>query len=140
MNQQQIVAKGYLMQAYRIDQRINSKIDQLATLKELAAKTNYTLSDMPGNPNKGISKIENTVVKIVSLGEEITREVNALLDVKRDIMDRIRGVTDPEGQLILEQRYLLFYRWEDIAGDLGYTVRQVLRIHDKALLDIDITF
>ena len=36
MNKQQIAGKNYLMRAYRIDNRINSKLDQIAALNDLA--------------------------------------------------------------------------------------------------------
>lgn len=46
--------KEYLSQAYRIDQRINSKLEQVQSLRELAEKATSTLSDTPysGNSNK----------------------------------------------------------------------------------------
>lgn len=52
--------KEYMMQAYRIDQRITSKLEQIASLHDLATKATVTYSDMPRNPNKGKSKIEET--------------------------------------------------------------------------------
>lgn len=38
MNKQQIAAKNYLMRAYRIDNRINSKLDQIAALNDMATR------------------------------------------------------------------------------------------------------
>ena len=40
-------AKEYLSQAYRLDQRINSKIEQVASLNELATKCTSTITGMP---------------------------------------------------------------------------------------------
>ncbi len=51
MNKPKLSAKDYLSQAYRIDQRINSKIEQVQSLRELAGKASATLSDVP--PSKG---------------------------------------------------------------------------------------
>lgn len=48
----------------------------------------------------------------------------------------IKMVTDPEGQVVLEERYLCYAKWEDIASELGYTVRQIFRVHDAALKEI----
>jgi hypothetical protein len=42
-----ISAKDFLSQAYRIDQRINSKIEQVQSLRDLVAKATATLSDIP---------------------------------------------------------------------------------------------
>lgn len=40
--------KEYLGQAYRIDNRINSKLEQISSLHDLATKATSTISDMPG--------------------------------------------------------------------------------------------
>ena len=47
MNKQQIAAKNYLMRAYRIDNRINSKLDQIVALNDLATRATSNISDMP---------------------------------------------------------------------------------------------
>ena len=49
MNKLQIAAKNYLMRAYRIDKRINSKLDQIASLNDLATRATSDISDMPGS-------------------------------------------------------------------------------------------
>ena len=43
-----MTAREYLSQAYHIDQRINSKIEQVASLRDLSFKATATLTDMPG--------------------------------------------------------------------------------------------
>lgn len=47
-----MTAKEYLGQARFLDMRINSKIQQVASLNELATKCTATISDMPGNPDR----------------------------------------------------------------------------------------
>ena len=42
-----MTAKEYLTQAYRIDQRINSKLEQVSSLRDLSTKATSTLSDAP---------------------------------------------------------------------------------------------
>lgn len=43
MNKQQLAAKNYLMRAFRIDNRINSKLDQIASLNDLATRATLIL-------------------------------------------------------------------------------------------------
>ena len=128
-----MTAKEYLSQAYRIDQRIDSQIEQIAVLRDLLTKTGAVLSDMPGNPNKGESKMENYLVKIVDMEEMINTEIDRLVTIKKNIMETIEGVSDVDCRLLLEARYLRFETWEDIALSLGYTVRNIHRLHGKAL-------
>ncbi len=46
-----MTAKEYLSQAYRLDDRINSKIQQVDSLNLLATKCTSTISGMPKNPS-----------------------------------------------------------------------------------------
>lgn len=131
-------ARTYLEQAYRIDQRINSKIEQVASLHNLATKANSTLTDMPGSPNRNIHKMEDIIVKIVDLENEINQDIDMLVDLKTEIMQVIKKVDDLELQTLLEQRYLNFRTWEQIAVDMGYNVRHLYRMHDKALKAVQV--
>ena len=65
-----MTAKEYLSQARFLDERINSKIQQVTSLNELATKCTSTLSDMPHNPNKGNSTMADAVCKIIDLQEK----------------------------------------------------------------------
>ena len=71
--------REYLSQAYRLDQRINSKLEQVASLNELATKCTSTLTDMPRNPNRGTSTMADAVGKIVDLQAEINCDIDALV-------------------------------------------------------------
>ena len=108
-----MTAKEYLSQAYRLDKRIDSKIEQLKSLNLLATKCTSTLSDMPKSQSISNSRLEDTVVKIVDLQEEINRDIDSLVDLKRDIVRTIKSVQNPEYQIILELRYLCFKVFKD---------------------------
>lgn len=128
-----MTAKEYLGQAYRLDQRINSKLEQVASLNELAMKCTSTLTGMPRNPNRGISTMADAVGKIVDLQAEINRDIDQLVDLKREMVRLIKAVNNTEYQTLLELRYLCFKTWEQIAVDMGYNVRHVYRLHDEAV-------
>lgn len=129
-------AKEYLGKAYRLDQRINSKLDQVASLNELATKATSTLSDMPKNPNKAISTMENTICKIIDLQDEINKDIDRLVDLKTEIVTTIKNIENKEYQTLLEKRYLCFDTWEQIAVDMNYSIRWVHNIHGKALKEL----
>lgn len=126
-------AKDYLGQAFRLDQRINSKIEQVQSLNDLAVKCTSTITGMPGNPNRGKDSIGDIITKIVALQEEINRDIDALVDLKAEIYSVIRAIDNVECQTLLELRYLSFMRWEEIAVELNYGMENVYRLHRKAL-------
>lgn len=131
-----MTAKEYLGQAYRLDQRINSKLEQVASLNELATKCTSTLTGMPRNPNRGTSTMADAVGKIIDLQAEINRDIDRLVDLKREMVRIIKAVDNTEYQTLLELRYLCFKTWEQIAVDMGYNVRHVYRLHGEAVESI----
>ena len=131
-------ARTYLEQAYRIDQRINSRIEQVASLHNLATKANSTLTDMPGSPNRNIHRMEDIIVKIVDLENDINQDIDMLVDLKTEIMQVIKKVDDLELQTLLEQRYLNFRTWEQIAVDMQYSTRNIYKLHDRAIKEIKV--
>ena len=128
--------KDYLSQAYRIDQRINSKLAQVMSLRDLLGKATGTLSGAPKAATPNPYSMEDTIAKMVDLENEINEDIDALVDLKAEIMRRIKRVENTEYQTILELRYLCFKRWEEIAVDMGYSLRRVYELHDCALEEI----
>lgn len=131
-----MIVKDYLSQAYRIDQRINSKIEQVSCLHDLATKATQTLSDMPGSATRNTHRMEDVIIKIIDLENEINTEIDRLVDIKREITCLINGVSNPEEQTLLELRYLCFKTWEQIAVDMGYSLQNVYKLHSKALKNL----
>jgi len=131
-----MTVKEYLGQAYRLDQRINSKLEQVASLNELATKCTSTLTGMPRNPNRDTSTMADAVGKIVDLQAEINRDIDRLVDLKREMVSLIKAVDNTEYQTLLELRYLCFKTWEQIAVDMGYSIQHIYRLREKAYNEI----
>jgi len=133
-----MTAKEYIGQAYRIDQRINSKLEQVISLRELASKATSTITDMPHSASLNLRSMQDIISKMVDLENEINADIDALLDLKRDIVTTIKGVESPEYRTLLELRYLCFKPWEQIALEMSYSLQHTFRIHDNALKSITI--
>ena len=136
METKEITVKEYLSQAKFLDQRINSKIQQVAALNDLATKATSTLTGMPRNPNHATSSMEDVIAKIIDLQAEINNDIDTLVDLKRSLSKTIKAVDSPEYQTVLEKRYLCFQSWEQIAVEMGYDLRWLYRIHGKALEEV----
>ncbi len=129
-------AKEYLSQAMHIDQRINSKLEQVTRLRENATNCTAALSDMPRPDSPNRQRMEETVCKIVDLEREINADIDRLVDLKAEARKAINAVTDPDQQLILELRYLCYKPWLEIAETIGYSEPTVYRLHGEALKNI----
>ena len=128
-----MTAREFLNQAYKLDQRINSKLEQVSVLNDLALKVTGVITGMPHSPNHGSSRVADAVDKIVDLQAEINRDVDALVDIKREITHVIKAVDNTDCRLLLEMRYLCYRSWEQIAVDMSYSIDNVFRVHRKAL-------
>ena len=129
-------AKEYLSQVMHIDQRINSKLEQVVKLRESATKATATLSDMPRSDSQSMQTMENTICKIVDLEREINADIDALVDLKAQARRVISQLKNPDQQLFLELRYLCYRPWTDIMEELGISETSVYRIHGEALKNI----
>lgn len=134
-----MTAVEYLSQAYKLDQRIDCKLEQLSTLKSLSTKMTMNYNSEGGSSIRKRDTMENAIVKLIDLENEIDDDIDALIDLKRETVTVLKTVEDPEQRLILELRYLSYKTWEYIAQRLGYSYRQVHRIHGQALKSIKVS-
>ena len=134
-----MTAKEYLSQAYRLDQRIDAKIEQVMSLRNLAAKATSTLSDAMPSGTRNIHRMEDIIIKIIDFENEINADIDRLVDLKREIVSTIKSVPNLECQMLLELRYLCFKPWEQIAVEMGYGIDNIFRLHQKALKEVDKT-
>ncbi|MBO5570662.1 MAG: DUF1492 domain-containing protein [Clostridia bacterium] len=130
--------KEYLNQAYWLDRRIDSKLEQLSALKEMATKTTSIMNDDVVSHSRNLHSLQDVISKIIDMQAEINNDIDHLVNLKQEIMQVIKEVQNPEHQILLEQRYLCFKSWESVAEELGYNVRHVYRLHDEAVEQITI--
>lgn len=133
-----MTAKEYLSQARYLDERIDTKIRQVSQLKGLATKCTATITDVPGNPNLGKSRVEEIVCKIVDLESEINGDIDRLVDLVREIREVIMRVDSIEEQMLLEKRYLCYESWEKIAVEMNFNIRHIFRLHRESLKKIQV--
>lgn len=128
-----MTAKEYLSQAFHLDRQINSKLDQLASLNTLATKATSAMTGLPRNPSSSASQLEEVISKIMELEEDISHDIDELVDLKCKIARLVKRVEDPELQIILEKRYLCFMNWKAISLDMKRNSRYLLRKFGVAL-------
>ena len=132
-------AKEYLSQAVRLDQKINSKLEQVSKLRNLSMKASGLRLAERISGTKEHSLMESALVKMIDLEYEINADIDRLVDLKREIANLIDRIGDPSYRLLLEMRYLGGNTWEDISIRMGYDLRWVYRLHGKALIEFELT-
>ncbi len=97
-----MTAKEYLNQAYWLDRRINSKLEQLSALRDMATKTTSIMSDDVVSRTRNVHSMQDVIAKIIDMQAEVNADIDRLVDLKRDIMQVVKAVDNPELQTLLE--------------------------------------
>lgn len=126
-------AKTYLQKIKLYDVQINSKLEELAKLKDMTTKITPTLSGDVVSGSRSQDKLGDAVAKIVDLEAEIDKRIDALCDLKRNAMELLDKLQNPNHYEILDKRYFQFKSLEQISVDMGYSYRNICYIHGKAL-------
>ena len=130
-------AKQFLSQAYRLNELIKSYQQELAELEALEpAISSPNYSGMPYSGRNPDPPFVRQVIKKVDLERQVRDELNRLIEIKKQIHDAIEGVQNINQRLIFRNRYIEFLTWEQIAGNLGYSLMTVYRMHKEGLKNI----
>jgi len=128
-----MTAKEYLSQVGKIQNRIKCLSEQVQFMRDAAECVSSVISDMPRSPNRNISRMENSVIRIVDLEDRLQAEFDLLAEINQTIS----SLPDPAEQGVLIKRYLNHLRWDEIASDLDVSNRRALQIHQSALDSVD---
>ena len=129
--------KEYLRQAYRLDQKINSDIEEVARLREMAGNiSSPVLGDKVQTSRNRDGLFVRNMEKILLLEEKINREIDALVDLKSQMRDVIAAVQDTDERMVLRYRYIHNRTWEQIGNELNADKSTIRRWHGSALAHV----
>ena len=130
-------AKEYLRKAYNLDKFIDASLLELSKLREhgnIIKSVDYSKDKVQSS---GGNTMEDTIVKIVDMENAINEKIDQLTDLKAEIRNNINKLPDDTERLLLTYRYLCFLSWEEIAVKMGYSYRNIHRVHSRALRDFE---
>ena len=132
-----MTGKEYLRQAYRLDQKINSDIEEVARLREMAGNiSSPVLGDKVQTSRNRDGLFVRNMEKILLLEEKINREIDALVDLKSQMRDVIAAVQDTDERMVLRYRYIHNLTWEQIGNELNADKSTIRRWHGSALAHV----
>lgn len=134
-------AKQYLKQAYRLNELINSNLQELQDLKQLSlsiSAIDYSKERVQGGSSSSDAKFVDLISKIVELEEVIDKDVDRFVNLKIQIRDTINAVENFDEQVLLRYRYINFLTWEQICEKMNVSLRTIHRIHSTALKNVKI--
>jgi len=128
-------AKDYFAQIRKTDRLIVRLKSTVATLRAGLTSQNLELSadkvQTPGPSNH----LEDAMIKILDLEDKIQARIVELATMRNDTFTMIKNIPDLDQQNILIGRYIQLKEWADIAVELNFSTKWVLKLHGKALLE-----
>lgn len=128
--------KTYLRQAYKLDKRLQREQMKLEKLRS-AVEYRSPVFDGIGGGGDG-DTIGRAVESILERAEHVNELTAKYTECYKQIDDAIHAIGDETLTEVLERRYLLYQKWEDIAHDMHRDLRWIYRLHGKALAKIKI--
>lgn len=129
-----MTAKEYLRQAYKMDKRIRilqGKVDKLRSALE------YHSPALEGGGGSGSAdRMPDTISKIMEYEQHVQQLQAEFVDKYTEIDKAIHSVENANQREVLERRYLLYQKWEQIADEMHYSLQNVFKLHGMALQKI----
>ena len=126
------------LRRYRDAQRTMRRLlEELQQLQAEATSVSQALSGMPSGGGDG-QAIPRAVERIADAESRLVSAYGAALAECSRVKDAIDTVPDPLRRDILTRRYILGQRWERIAADNDLVMRQVFRLHHRAVEAMDL--
>ena len=126
------------LRRYRDAQRTMRRcMEELEQLRSEAASVSQALSGIPSGGGDG-QAIPRAVERIADAESRLASAYGTALAERSRVNDAIDTVPDPLRRDILIRRYILGHRWERIAADNDLVMRQVFRLHHRAVEALDL--
>ena len=133
-----LTTKEYLSQIRDLEVRIKNKKRDLEQLKEMAISLGgFDYKERVQTSKETGDIIGESIVKVVDLESEISKDIIKLMELKQKISNTIDKVGKTECYEVLYQRYVLCKKFEEIAIDMKYDIRQIHRFHGEGLKEIE---
>lgn len=127
-------AKDYFAQIRKTDRLIQRLTDTVNTLRSGLTSQSYELKPDKVQTSGAKDTLGETIVKIMSLEDDINARIDELVDMKQEAFTMINRIPDLDQQNILIGRYIQLKKWEDIALELNFSIQWVYELHGKGLL------
>lgn len=119
--------------AVRREQEILDEIQRLRADKMFPSVCNDW---MPRGSSQ--TDLSDYMAEIDAAIEDLKKERLEKIKIYREIEMRIRCMKDEDEQEVLRMRYIKGTKWEDIAEKMNYSYSGTLKLHGRALTDIEI--
>lgn len=131
-------AKEYLRRYLKLDVKIKILEEELRDLDDMVTRVTPQLKGerVQATPVSQ-DKMGEIVAKICDITIDLINKREEAIVARKEILETVLKVADKELQRILYFRYIKGHKWEQIALDVNKDYRWTLRLHGRALKEIE---
>lgn len=129
--------KRYLGQIERLDRMIQNKLSEINQLKHIATSITNAPKEVNVQVSSDKDRMGSAIAKLLDLEKEADRIVNDYIDKRKRIIEQIDSIEDTNMYHVLSERYIMRKDLSVIAVEMGYSFKQVCRIHGNALMEFE---
>lgn len=129
--------KEYLKSYQRSVKREQDILDEIQRLRLDKMFPSIVNDGMPHGSSQ--TDLSDYIVTIDEMIEDLKQERLKRAKRQQEIEQRIRQMKDEDEQRVLRLRYIKGLKWEEVAVEMGYSWKQVHRIHSDALRNFKMT-
>ena len=135
-----MTTKEYLMQIKRMEKMIDNKFSELYRLRQLVSSISISTDGELVMSSGSMDKMGDSVSKIVDLEYSVAGTISQYTELRQKIISQIDSLKNYEYYSVLFSRYVSNNEFWKIADEMGYSERQVFRIHGNALKEFEKMF
>ena len=131
-----MTAKEYLLKVRRAEKLIELKKHEIEKLRiglEYKA-VNYGSERVQSSNTRDRT---DALCELIDFEHELKKQIEELIELKREVMQKIDSIQEADLVTILYLRYLDNLHWEEIAAKMNYSHRWILKLHGRALREIE---
>lgn len=130
-----MTTKEYLRQVQELKHGIEVKEAQIGEIRSLLVSVSQSQGDdVRVQTSGGGDRIGTGIARLMERRAELDEIVRLYAESVRHISGQIDALEEITQRNVLQWRYVSGYRFEEIAARTGYSWRQVMRIHKRALI------
>lgn len=132
-----MTAKDWLQRGWKLDQEINALEDAKRKAYDRCISATARPESVSGGTEGNLSS-DGGMSAYANFAALIDKQIDRLVDTKREIASVIGQVDDAALRTLLTERYINFETWEQIAVSMNYSYQHVVQnLHPKALKRVD---
>lgn len=132
-----MTTKQYLGQIERLDRMIQNKLSEIRQLKCIAMSVTVQPKEINIRVSSDKDKIGSTVSKLIDLEKETEKLIDDYIFKRKHIIEQIDNMSDTNMYHVLSEKYIARKELSVIAVEMGYSFKQICRIHGKGLSEFE---